>query len=384
MPVLAGCGSQEATQIGAVLPLTGEYQVYGQSIQKGIQLAFDELTPEGETSRWRLTVADSESNADKSKQSVQQLFETGATAVIGGVVTDEALQSVPVAERFDRVLLSPSASSPALTGISKQFYRVFISDSREGTIMAQFAVKDLEIADIVILATETTYATGIREVFQTNFERLGGEVVELIEVPKTASDFSGLVGRVITLDPSAVYLACYGEDIATMITSLRQRGFGGHILTTSAFASPAMIERVGSAAENVLLTQTDYDPESEAPHIQAFVEAFRQRHGLTPDLYAAHGYDALKVLVAAIDKAGGEPTEVWSGLRALREFPGVTGALQFNERGDVQKFPRIYRISESRLVDHKKDLRQRQEELKRRMEELQRRIAASRRGDNGP
>jgi hypothetical protein len=40
----------------------------------------------------------------------------------------------------------------------------------------------------------------------------------------------------------------------------------------------------------------------------------------------------------------------------------------------------VYRISNGRLVDHKKDLIDRQRELKRRMEELQRKIAASQGG----
>jgi hypothetical protein len=59
----------------------------------------------------------------------------------------------------------------------------------------------------------------------------------------------------------------------------------------------------------------------------------------------------------------------------------VTGPLQFDERGDVQKFPRVYRVVDGQLVDHQKDLREKQEELRRRREELRRRIAAAQRAD---
>lgn len=377
--LLAACGAPEALRIGAALPLTGEHQLYGQSVRKGIELAFAELSRTEDGERWSLDVVDSKSEAAGSADLVTGLFAGGAVAVIGGVTTDEALQSVPVAERYNRVLLSPSASSPKLTGISKQFYRVFISDAREGAVMAQFAVEDLEAGDVVILAKETSYASGIQEVFRSNFERLGGEVTELIEFPEEGGDLSGLTQRVATLDPDAAYLAGYADDISAMIRGLRSEGYDGHILTTAAFSAPAVIEQVGPAAENVLLTQTDFDPDAEDGPARQFVEAYRAAYGLTPDLYAAHGYDALQVLVAAIDGNAGGPNEVWSGLRALREFQGVTGPLQFDERGDVQKFPRVYRVSDGHLVDHLKDLRIKQDEIRRRREALQRRIADAQR-----
>lgn len=382
--VLGACGESQSLSLGAALPLTGEYQLYGQSIRKGVELAFEELRQTEDGDRWSLDILDSESDATKSAELVARLFESGAVAVIGGVITDEALQSVPVAERFDRVLISPSASSPELTGISKQFYRVFISDAREGAVMAQFAVEDLSATDVVILAKETAYARGIQEVFRSNFERLGGQVVEFIEFPEHGGDLSGLTERVTTLAPSAVYLAGYAEDISAMIRGLRAEGYQGLILTTAAFSSPAVIEQVGAAAENVLLTQTDFDPTAEQGAVRQFVEAYRAAYGLTPDIYAAHGYDAVRVLVAAIEGTDGGPTEVWSGLRALRDFQGVTGPLQFDERGDVQKFPRVYRVSGGQLVDHAKDLKEKQDELRRRREELQRRIAAAAAQTPGP
>ena len=73
-------------------------------------------------------------------------------AVIGGVTTAEALEMVSVADREGLVLLSPSASSPQLTGISKNFFRIFISDFREGTKMGNFAAGQMELSSVVILA----------------------------------------------------------------------------------------------------------------------------------------------------------------------------------------------------------------------------------------
>ena len=76
------------------------------------------------------------------------------------------------------------------------------------------------------------------------------------------------------------------------------------------------------------------------------------------------------VLSAGIAQSGGDfASELWSGLRALRDYQGVTGTLQFDERGDVQKFPRVYVINEGRLVDYEKEIERKRREI---MEKLRR------------
>ncbi|MDX1501861.1 MAG: penicillin-binding protein activator [Thermoanaerobaculia bacterium] len=375
-----GCGPGEEIEFAAVLPLTGQYEVYGIEIRKGLELALEEL--QNDTSypyQLTLDILDSEGDPGQAAELAAQAYSAGAMAIIGGVTTDEALAMVPVADRNDRILVSPSASSPELTGISKNFYRVFPNDQREGTTMGNFAAVKLEIENVVILAKEDAYARGIQEVFKTEFERNGGQVPDVIQYPPGAADFSGLIDRVLTLDPAAVYVAAYAQDVGAMISELRRRGYVGTILTTSAFASPAVIEQVGEPAEGVFLTQAVFEADSDDEHIAAFVSAFRSKFSLSPDLYAAHGYDALKVLAKALEELERPiASDMWKGMRKIKDFPGVTGTIQFDERGDAQKFPRVYVIESGSLVDYEREVEERRKELLdrlRRLEERKKRAA---------
>ena len=383
LPLLLGCGGGEAVKVGAVLPLTGTWSIYGQPIKNGVELAFKELVDRGDFPlQLELSVVDSASDPDTGKQLLAELYADGAVAVIGGVTSSEALQMVPVADRYDRILLSPSASNPELTGISKNFYRVFLSDAREGTTMASFAIGKLGIKSAVILAKEEAYAKGIQVVFAKEFARQGGEVLDLIEFPAT-SDVSGLVERVMTLSPEAVYIAAYANDIASLLTALRSEGFDNYIFTTSAFAAPTVIEQQGEKAEGVFLTQTVFEPDSEAPKIQSFVNTYRETYGVPPDLYAAHGYDAMMVVAEALRTSGAIASNFWKGLSSIREFPGVTGMIQFDERGDVQKFPRVYVVEDGNLIDYEAEVERRRRELLERLRELERRQRQKARGGTG-
>ena len=373
--LVAGC-PQKAIKVGVVLPLSGGNSTYGEAIRKGLELAYGEIQGD-ETSELmlELSIVDTESDPEKASGLLAEQYENGALIALGGATSAEAKSMIGVIDRFDRILISPSASSPELTGISSNFYRVWPSDFAAATKMAQFAAGDLKIEKAVVITEVQSYAKGIHGVFQPAFEGFGGEVVEVIEVPPGTSDLGGLIDRVITLKPGAVYLAGFELGIGSMIQELRKLNYKGRILTTSAFALPSSIARVGQDASGVILTQSVFELDSDHAHIQKFVKGYEEKYGEKPDIYAAHGYDAMKVVATALTGRPALPGEVVKGLRDIKDFPGVTGSIQFDEKGDVRKFPRLYIIGEDLLLyDYNERVRKQQDEIRRRRTALMQKL----------
>ncbi len=373
--VLAGC-PQRAIKVAAVLPLSGDSSTYGEAIRKGVELAYEEIQADPEANvLLELSVVDSESDPEKAKDLLHEQYQNGALIVIGGVTSAEAKAMIPVADDDDRVLLSPSASSPELTGISRNFYRIFPSDFAAATKMAQFASQDLKIERIMVIAEQQTYAKGIQGAFRPAFEGYGGEVVEVLEIPPGTVDLGGLMDRVMTVKPEAVYLAGFVQGIGSMIQELRRLNYQGRIFTTSAFALPSAIARVGQDAAGVILTQSVFELDSDHAHVQRFVKAFEAKYGEKPDIYAAHGYDATKVVAAALAGRPALPGEVVKGLRDVEDYPGVTGSIRFDDKGDVGKFPRLYLIGEDLLLyDYNERVRKQQDEIRKRRQELMKKL----------
>jgi branched-chain amino acid transport system substrate-binding protein len=384
--LLWACGGGGAVRFAAILPLSGGFEIYGEAIRRGVDLALRDLQArEDYPYEVAVTVVDSQGDPERAAELLAEQYGDGAIAAIGGVTTPEALRMVAVADRNDRILLSPSATSPELTGISKNFYRLLPTDQREGTTMGNFAARKLGLGSVVILTKQDAYARGNREVFAGEFERNGGSVLEVIEYPPGAADFSGFIERVLTLSPDGVYIAAYAEDVGRMLTLLRDASFEGSLLTTSAFASPTAIERVGNAAEGVFLTQAVFETETEDPVVRKFVRDYQAAYGELPDLYAAHGYDSVMVLADAILELDRGPVaaDMWKGIRKLKDYAGVTGTIQFDERGDVQKFPRVYVIEQGNLVDYEREVTRRRQELLDRLHRLQEQQRQQSQSNNG-
>jgi branched-chain amino acid transport system substrate-binding protein len=373
--LLAGC-SGDVVKIGVVVPETGDFQSYGVSLRRGIEIAAAELQADLDAPvKFELEFIDSESDLDKAAATLDRVYDSGAPIAIGGATSGEALRMVEVVDARGRILVSPSASSPELTGISSNFYRTYPSDLLEANKLASFTSEHLKVETFVIWAQPDVYGRGLESVIRQELEKLGGITVEeTFELPKEASDLTGSAEAILDTQPGAVFIAGYDMNVADAIRALHAVGYEGKVLTTSAFATPAGIERAGEAADGVFLTQIVFDVDSEHAHVRRFVDAYKAAFGEVPDLYAAHGYDTLMVIIAALEGRPFLHGEILKGLRGIKEFPGVTGSIQFDERGDVKKFSRVYQISEGGLINFDDMIRRKREEVAAKKRELQQRL----------
>jgi branched-chain amino acid transport system substrate-binding protein len=384
--LLPGCDNQLTIKMGAVLPLTGPSSMYGQSVNKGIELGFERVKQDTTFEHiFELDIRDSGSDPQKAAQLGAELFE-GTIGVIGGVTSAEALAMVPAARETDRLFLVPSASTDKLSNAGRTVFRLFTTTLSESSVMATFVDDTLRSQTATIVRASGPPADGFTDGFLTGFENLGGEITTVIEIDAT-SDVNDIVEQVLEADADAVYLVLEGAVLPQLIVALREAGVGGGdsgaqkwILSTSSLSSGALIAEAGSAAEDVYISQSVFDLASENGEMPTFVEAYRAKYGEEPDLYAGHGYDAVLLLAeASRNIVTTIPTELLKGIRSIETFAASSAIeLKFNEDGDAQKFPRIHWIDNGSPRDFQKAMTDRQNALKKEMDELRERMLKAR------
>lgn len=353
---LAGLASrsQRPLVVGAVLPLTGDYADYGGSLRRGIEVATDQVNRAGGVTGRPLEVVfrDSESSPHAAADRLRDLIQTEKiSVVIGGATSGEALAMAPVAEAYHRVLLSPSASTPLLTDAGEFIFRVWPSDLLEASTMADFAAYTLRAQRVLVVSSESPYADGVRSAFA---ERFAGAPrrVDILVARSGDARWAELAAQVRTHSGKVhcLYLVGYENDLVAAIGALRAAGVDLPTLTVSAASNPAFATRLGKDAEGALVPRPRYEPSSSEEPVRRFVEDYRKRFGAEPDTYAAHAYDATMVLATVMSNQGNRPESIQSGLLALRNYPGASGPLTFDAKGDVVQPIQICVVRAGRLV----------------------------------
>jgi branched-chain amino acid transport system substrate-binding protein len=324
----------EEIKIGVILPLTGDGAKYGEEAKNGLEIASEEL----KNVKVKILYEDDQGTTNGAVNAFNKLIATyNVPVIIGPMYSSTALAIAPLGEKKKVVIFSPSASSPDLTKAGDYFFRNWPSDVFEGGEMAKFAFNTLSLKRVAILSVNLDYGKGLTKVFKERFESLGGKVLTIEYYDQGATDFRTQLSKIKSLNPEAIYLPGYYTEIGLILRQAKEMGLKTKFLSCVGFDNPKVLEIAGNAAEGVIFARPYYDPESKNPMVRTFVERFRQKFGIDPGIYAAHSYDALKIVVTAIKKGGYSANGIKSALYSIKNFPGVTGNTSFDENGDVEK-----------------------------------------------
>ena len=224
--------------------------------------------------------------------------------------------------------------------------------------MADVAFKDLGFKRIAILYINAAYGVGITGVFNSEFNRLGGSIINSEGYNRGETDFRGMLTKIASNKPDAIYLPGYATEVTQILKQAQELGIKIQFLGVNSLYDPKLIEIAGNAAEGAVFTYPTFDPKSHDSIITSFVDKYKKKYGVEPDAFAAQGYDALRILSEAIltlfsgnSSLNGE--QIRQALLSLEEFEGVGGTIHFDNRGEVEKPLRLLTIKDGKFVPYR-------------------------------
>lgn len=341
MAFSVGCVKKEEKEIkiGAILPLTGDAALYGDSIKKGVDLALIQINSKGGIKGRPVTVIYEDSKAVPADgvAAFQKLVDFNRViAVIGDAVSSVTLAFAPIAEKNRVVVLSPLSSAPALTNAGDFIFRNVPSDLYGGRVAAYFAVKDQGWQKLAILYINNDFGVGLKRVFSENVESFGSKskIVAGEAYEPGARDFRTQLLKIRATNPEAIFIVGYGE-VPQILIQAKEIGLKTKILGTGLLEDPNVIKVAKEAAEGIYFTQLQYDANSNDPLVMTFVGTFNKKYNAKPDIIAAYGYDAVELLSFAIERSNLTSEGIRDQLYKVKNFHGVTGDFTFDKSGDV-------------------------------------------------
>lgn len=166
--------------IGLAGPMTDPL---GVAQLKAARLAVDQINQRGglHGRPLQLRIVDDSGSENAAVLGAKSLYDDASVvAVVGHVTSGTSLAAARVYGAGDRPLpmISPTASSPQLSGINPYTFRVCPSDLSHGPALARFARERLSARRAAIIYLNDDYGRGVRAAFAAEFTTLGGTVVE--------------------------------------------------------------------------------------------------------------------------------------------------------------------------------------------------------------
>ena len=325
----AGPAIAQDVKIGAIMPLTGDLQDFGNSDVKGVRLAVEEINEQGGVlgEELDLVVGDTRTSPQAGVDAARKLVNVenvaGLVGALSSGVTSPIARSVSSEEGVPQI--SNASTSPVITNLEDNGYlfRTVPSDSLQGLVLGNI-VYDKGLRKVSTLYVNNDYGEGLANVFRKQFEKRGGEVLANLPYEKGKASYRGELGKASQGGAEALLLIAYPENGITIIRQGLEEGYFDRFIFTDGMKTPKVVQQIGGEylANSLGSTPTSV-ASAGADHFKAAYEA---KFGeLPPKPFIDTAYDAAYLLALAIEKAGTtQGSKVRDALHEVANPPGET------------------------------------------------------------
>ena len=393
--------TERKVRVGVVLPLTGKHSVTGQQVLQGIQLALNQLGFSAKE-KVELVVKDSSAGLPLVDIIEDLAGDPYMAGIIGPVLSGQIKEIVPIIDRFQIPVFTPTASSEGLPELSPYIFRNALTRQIQARFLAQYAINQLNLRRFAILYPVESYGIEFRKLFKREVEALGGEVVTTVAYDRKQTDFraqilelggipdkqlkklarenllnggayGGFEGGKEKLSRPVVDMGHWNnDDIENFKTSLELGydaifipGFYDKVgliipqlvfyniddvilLGANGWNSPKLVENAGKYIKEGFFVD-GFFIDSSRLGVQKFVQAFKTTFGKEPTLHSAQAYDSANIMIQGILEGADNRRKVKERLDGVKNYPGISGTTTLLPTGDSEKRLFILRIKNRKV-----------------------------------
>ena len=352
---LTGCGNSNAGgdvfKIGATGPLTGPAAAYGDAVNKGAQIAVEEINAAGGINGVKIEfrMEDDEHDAEKAVNAYNILKDWDMQIFMGTVTSAPCIAVEAEAKNDNIFLITPSGTAVDCINGDNAF-RLCFSDPAQGTKSAEYiGVNKLATKVAIIYDSSDPYSSGICESFKAEAGKQGIEVVASEAFTADSNkDFKVQLQKAKDSGAELLFLPIYYTEASLILQQANDMGFAPKIFGCDGLDGILGVENFDvKLAEGVMLL-TPFAADATDAATVSFVTKYAEKfNNEVPIQFAADAYDAIYAIKAAAEKAGAKstmsPSEICDMLKAAMTqitLKGLTGEITWDASGEPNKEPK--------------------------------------------
>jgi len=360
---LVGCrgGSKQPTtvKLGVFEPMTGANAAGGAMEVEGIKLA-NELYPTVKVGdkeyKIDLVIVDNKSDKVEAANAAQRLVDQDkVNVVLGSWGSSLSMAAGPIVKDKKIPAVAMSATNPLVTKGNDFYFRVCFIDPFQGTVMANYAAKELKAKKAVIIReVSNDYSVGLARFFADSFKKLTGDdaaILGELNYNTNDQDFTAQLTTVKSMKPDVIFAPGNYTESALIIKQARELGITAPFLGGDTWEAPEFVDVGKQAVEGAVLSTFFATEMPITPTSKEFLEAYRQRYKKEPAAVTALGFDGYLVVRSAIEKAGSlDGAKIRDALLTTQGFPGAAGLITFDADRNATKSAVIKVVKNGKFV----------------------------------
>ncbi|WP_045222915.1 ABC transporter substrate-binding protein [Desulfonatronum thioautotrophicum] len=330
----------EPIKIGAILSATGPASFLGEPQRNTLLMLQDQINEQGGLLGRPLEVIiyDDETEVNRAVAAANRLLSRDrVVAAIGATTSGNTLAIMPRFSSARIPLVSMAAAERIVKPINPWVFKTPQSD-RHAVLRILGHAQALGFTDIAILTVSDGFGQAGREVLQELLPEFGMNLVaDEIYGPRD-TDMTPQLTKIRGLSPDAIIVWGTNPGPAVIARNRVQLGMQTPMYMSHGVASKRFIELAGEAAEGLILPAgrlavADQLPEDHPQKelLLEYIQAYETRFNAEVSTFGGYAFDALKLIVEAITKAGeATPQAIRDNLQQISGFIGTGGIFEMS------------------------------------------------------
>ncbi len=202
--------------------------------------------------------------------------------------------------------------------------RVIPDDRQSGYVLANYIFGKMGHKRVAVIRANNRYGrVGVME-YSGVATRLGNPMIIEERFNDGETDFKMQLENIKKTSSDAVLIWGNAKESGLILRQLREMGIKQPVYASDRVVSPEFLSIAGPLAEG-LVTTCQYNPDAGIPELETFQANYIKKFGMEPDVFAAHAYDGINIIIEAIKKAGLNRVKIRDLVTDLKTFQGYHG-----------------------------------------------------------
>jgi ABC-type branched-subunit amino acid transport system substrate-binding protein len=346
--------------VGVLLPLTGKYAVYGESVLHGLECGAGVFTPCRGDLGLNLLIRDTQGDPKVSAKIVSEFAANpDIRMVIGPLAQVEVDQAAAAAESAQVPLVTLSQKADvARQGL--YVFRNFLTVADQVASLVDYTCGSKKYKKYAILYPDGPAGQEYKKAFEEEVDRCGGKLVAQASYPPDSRNFSEALRTLKSSsseqspDAPLAFEALFVPDvyrkIPDLVAAMKITGVEGvKLLGGAGWDHPALLNAGAEALEGAVYVNGFFS-KSSSFNVRDFVASFQGAYGFEPTILEAYAYDTMRLTGEVLrDNPSSDRAALQSVLAKKRGFSGVTGNISFDDEGDARRRLTILTIQQGEI-----------------------------------
>ena len=339
-----------------IIMLQHQQELLDARLKNAEELAVKEINAANGSDVFEWKFEDDEHDAEKSVNAYNTLKDWGLQVLAGPVTTTPSIAVAAETANDNLFMMTPSASAPAVIESGDNVFQICFTDPNQGVASADYIAENKLGTKVgIIYDSSDAYSSGIYEKFKAEADVKGLEIVAAEAfTADNKSDLSTQVAKCQQAGADLVFLPIYYQEASQILIAANKSGYAPVFFGCDGMDGILTIEGFDTSLAEGLMLLTPFAADAQDEKTQAFVSAYKEAYGDTPNQFAADAYDVVYAIYQAA-VAGGingdmDASDVCDALKAQftsMTFDGLTGdGMTWDASGAVSKAPKAVVIKD--------------------------------------